>query len=143
MRGSCSVSLMIAMVLVVVGCGSVASGDGAPGPGLTGTSWRLVAVNGAPVPPGPDVTLRFTTDGVAGEAPCNSFSGSAAQDVERGRLEFSRVASTKRACVDPARGALETTWFNALHGEVLARLEGDARLELTADGVELSLDRVR
>jgi heat shock protein HslJ len=133
---------MAALVILAVGC-SGAAGSGGVGPGLVGTDWRLVAIDGAAPPAGPDVTLRFEADRVSGEAPCNSYSGFYTQDVRRGRLAFGSMVSTKRACVDPARSRLETAWFAALTGEVIAGLDGDARLELTAGGVELSLDRIR
>ena len=111
--------------------------------GLAGTAWRLISIDGAAPPAGPDVTLRFEADRVSGEGPCNSYMGFYGQDVRRGRLMFGSIVSTKRACVDAARSGLETTWFQLLSEEVIAGLDGDSRLDLRAGGVELSLDRIR
>ena len=148
MTRSLSSAFVLLIVLVVAACtGGPAASPGSSavsGPGLVGSAWRLTALDGQAPPPGPDVTLRFEADRVSGEAPCNTYSGAFTQDPARGRLQLGPLASTKRACVDQARGALETTWLRALNGEVTARLEGDARLRLTtANGTELSLERIR
>jgi heat shock protein HslJ len=141
-------ALLVASVLLVSACAGGAGTSRDPstivGPGLVGTAWRPTEVNGQAPPPGPDVTLRFQQDRVSGEAPCNDFSVPFNQDPERGRLQLGPVISTKRACVDEARGALETTWLQALKGDLAAGLDGDSRLDLTAsNGTELSLERIR
>ena len=137
--------LLVLLLIAACGGGPAASADSSAvsSAALVGTSWRLSAVDGQAPPPGPDVTIRFEADRVSGEAPCNAYSGAFAPDLARGRLRIGPLASTKRGCVDPSRGDLEMTWLEALDGEITARLEGDARLSLTAaNGTELSLDRI-
>ena len=142
-----------AVVAVIAGCVSTTTppGPSAPPPPsasappgvtvrLADKLWRLVAIDGAAVPGGPDVTLAFSGGRVSGEGPCNSFGGTVAFDETTGMLRIGDLASTKRACVDPARGALETTWFAALRAVTSASVDGAGRLVLTAGIHELALE---
>ena len=109
---------------------------------LADTLWRLVAIDGVATPGGSDVTLAFSGGRVSGEGPCNSFGGTVAIDETTGALRIGDLSSTKRACLDPARGALETTWFAALRTVSAASVDGAGRLLLTAGAHELALDQV-
>lgn len=70
---------------------------------LQGTRWELSALHGSDVSldPAQQPWLLLGRDGnVTGFAGCNSFSGRYTQDGLR--LRFTDLASTLRACVDPA-----------------------------------------
>jgi heat shock protein HslJ len=112
-------------------------------PNLAGSTWRLVAIDGAVPAPGPDVTLRFEGDRVSGQGPCNGFGAALAIDAQPGRIAFGDLVSTKRACVDQARGALENSWFEALRLVTTAAFEDPARLVLSGGGHDVVLERVR
>jgi heat shock protein HslJ len=108
---------------------------------LAGTSWRLVAVRGVAPPAGADVTLSFGPDGrVSGDGPCNGFGGTFTYEAASGRLALGDLVSTKRACVDPARGQLETAYFEALRTATEASGDPEGRLVLTGSGAELVLE---
>lgn len=84
---------------------------------LANTEWRLVSFGTAgaesPVIEGTTITLKFGADGrVAGSAGCNSYGGSYS---ERGdSLSFSRLVSTKRACLEQRANQQEQQYLAAL-----------------------------
>lgn len=62
---------------------------------------------------GVPITLSIQADAtVAGQAPCNTYAGSAT--VDGAALSFSPLASTRMACVDDGRNSLETRYLAAL-----------------------------
>jgi heat shock protein HslJ len=84
---------------------------------LANTQWRLKSFGptGAesPVIEGTTITLKFGADGRAGgSGGCNSYGG---EYLERGdNLSFSRIISTKRACLDESANEQEQRYFAAL-----------------------------
>ena len=126
--------------VLLAACG----GDPAGTPGrvshpvaLAGTSWRLVSLQGR-VPPGGDLTIRFGADGrVGGTGGCNSFGGAFGYEAATGLLEIGDLASTKRACAEPARNQAEAAYLVALRGVTEAAGDPDGRLVLTGDGAQL------
>ena len=84
---------------------------------LTGTSWKLVELEGEPATPGAggkEPSLSFSEDGkVSGFAGCNRFTGSfQSDDVD---LSFSPLASTRMAC---AEGMEQESRFLAMLAKV-------------------------
>lgn len=87
---------------------------------LTGTSWTLAAVGGAPALAGVAATLEFPEAGrAAGKASCNRFSG--AVTVAGSSLRFGALAVTRMACPG---GAMEQ------ESKVLAAFHDAERFEL-------------
>ncbi|PTD24253.1 META domain-containing protein [Sphingomonas fennica] len=69
---------------------------------LTETYWKLVELNGRPVPRlerEPYLILKAEGGRVNGFGGCNSFSGSYTVDEAASRISFGQVASTMMACV--------------------------------------------
>ena len=115
--------------------------------GLSGTSWKVTDVNNGKqavvsVLQGSSLTLSFSRDGtVSGSAGCNQFSGKFTADGERVILQ--PLASTRRACTEPA-GSMEqeTAFLRALQSSVTVRMEAD-RLELRDGNGALMVGAVR
>ena len=114
--------LWLALLVAVLGAGvpAQAQGGGAP---LAGTSWRLVELNGQPVAGTEPLTLSFGTEGqVSGYGGCNQFSGPYTQSGAS--LRFGPLASTRRACLEPALSEQETAYFAALESTTRYSIEG-------------------
>ena len=117
-------ALGLALVVLALGACLPARAQGGSMP-LAGTSWRLVELNGERVVPGGDpLTLHFAADEprVSGYGGCNQFSGPYAQNGAS--LRFGPLASTRRACVDPALNTRETAYFQALESTTRYSIEG-------------------
>ncbi|MCM1150772.1 MAG: META domain-containing protein [Alistipes sp.] len=132
------------IVLLAVGCGSANCHCRAyqkkyrrP---LTGTAWQLVQLDGRSVQPqeGRFSLVLSADDGrFSGVGSCNRLMGSYETDASRA-LKFGPVASTRRACPDPAQEgkfveALEATTHYDMDGPMLLLLsEGELRAVLQA-----------
>src|SRR6185295_120894 len=84
---------------------------------LTGIDWRLVSLGptGAEtsVVAGTTVTLRLGEDNRAsGSTGCNSFSGT--YQVRGDNISFSRLVSTRRACLDQNANEQEQRFLSTL-----------------------------
>ncbi|SFW25753.1 META domain-containing protein [Nitrosovibrio sp. Nv17] len=69
--------------------------------GITGKHWRLVELNGRPVPAlrrEPYLILQVTDGRVNGFGGCNTFTGAYKLDEAASRVGFDRLASTLMAC---------------------------------------------
>jgi heat shock protein HslJ len=108
---------------------------------LRGTRWVVDSTvdneSATSAPAGTQAYLTFGDgDRVEGFTGCNSFAGTAAE--RGGRITFSKIISTKKACADEI-GRLESAVLAVLDGEVSAQVEAD-RLTLTrSDGRSLRL----
>jgi len=92
---------------------------------LVGPEWRLVTFGPAGaesgVVAGTTVTLRFGEDGQAsGSTGCNSYSGS--YQVRGDNISFSRLVSTRRACLDQNANQQEQRFLSALEAANRFRL---------------------
>jgi heat shock protein HslJ len=128
------------LALALTGC---AAGSGTapeteeatPMTDLTG-EWQLTKASDAdgsmPVR-GVPVTLAVNGTDVAGQAPCNQYSGSI--DLGDDGVAFGPLTRTKMACGEP-RDALENRYLDALASVTESRLSGD---ELTLSGPDISL----
>ena len=115
--------LALALVVAALGAGVPAQAQGGSEP-LAGTSWRLVELNGQRVAPGGEaLTLQFAADGssVSGYGGCNQFSGPYTQNGAS--LQLGPLASTRRACEDPALNTQETAYFQALESTTRYSIE--------------------
>ena len=102
---------------------------------LTGVEWRLVSLGptGAEqdVIPGTTVTLRLGDDGRAnGSTGCNSYGGS--YQVRGDTISFSRIAATRRACLDQNANQQEHRFLTVLETANRFRLSSN-RLTIISD----------
>lgn len=96
---------------------------------LGSRQWKLIQLDGANVAASSKAYLEIN-DGqtrFSGSAGCNRMSG--AVDVRGRRIDFSNVATTKMACVDPRSRRVETNFVRALENADRFRRQGDS-LEL-------------
>jgi heat shock protein HslJ len=113
-----------------------------PTDGVTERYWRLVELNGQPLPKldrKPWLILKEADGRMNGFGGCNSFTGSYKRDAAASRLSFGQVAATSMACVagmeveQAFHEALRNTDNYSLAGERLtlnrARMAPLARLE--------------
>ncbi|HWK88694.1 MAG TPA: META domain-containing protein [Longimicrobium sp.] len=117
-------ALGLALMLGALGACLPAQAQGGSSP-LAGTSWRLVELNGQPPVAGGDtLTLVFAADEprVSGYGGCNQFNGPYAQNGAS--LRFGPLASTRRACLEPALNTQETAYFQALESTTRYAIEG-------------------
>lgn len=81
-------------------------------PDLSGTIWRVEAINQSGVVDGSDITLQFETDNrISGSTGCNRYFGEVAIDAEE--FMVSGTGSTRMACV-PALMQQESRFLTAL-----------------------------
>ena len=143
MRSPVRFGILALCAVVMAACaGSYASAGGAAEP-LTGTAWRLEELNGQPAVPVPNVgapTLAFGADGRAsGNGGCNQFNGTYTQDGAS--LRFGPLASTRRACLDPAGTSQETAYLRALESTTRFSISGDLLVLHAGDQVVARLRR--
>jgi heat shock protein HslJ len=130
------------VVVLILAAGNVFVVHGQPGRNLstdqrvlTGTEWRLVSLGPAgaetDVIPGTTVTLKFGEDGRAsGSTGCNSYSGT--YQVRGDTVSFSRLISTRRACLDQNANQQEQRFLSALEAANRFRLSTN-RLTILSD----------
>lgn len=133
----------LTIVLLILTLGSLVAQTAGPaqtesstaGGRLTNTQWRLASFSAAgtesPVIEGATITLKFGADGRAGgSGGCNSYSG---EYRERGdSLSFSKIMSTKRACLEQSANQQEQQYFAALESASKFKLS-DNRLTIFYD----------
>lgn len=112
---------------------------------LTGTEWTLVSLGPAGaetnVIAGTTVTLKFGEDGRAsGSTGCNSYSGT--YQVRGDSVTFSRLISTRRACLDQNANQQEQRFLAALEAANRFRLSSN-RLTILSDRGRSVLNFVR
>lgn len=109
---------------------------------LAGTRWNVTMINNGrqaivSVVTGSTVTLAFDAQGRAsGSTGCNQFT--AGYQATGETLRFSQVASTRRACADPAVDEQEQAFLRALGSVASLQFEAD-RLELRDPDGSLAL----
>jgi heat shock protein HslJ len=95
---------------------------------LEGTPWRLVQLGGQQVLAGADPAIepRILFDGsarrISGTGGCNNISG--AYRMSGSSLRIGPVASTRKACIDASRNALETRFLSVLEGTTGYNVKG-------------------
>lgn len=80
-----------------VGENGQSNAPGGPVPMLSGTNWRVVAINGRPTPPA-NFYINFMPDGIGAKFGCNSLGARYTQ--AGGLLTASAVMATRMACPD-------------------------------------------
>jgi len=128
---------VLAPVFAVTALAACGSGISLDEP-IEGPVWRLVQLGDQAIAPGgdPQRDAHLQFDGysgrVSGSGGCNRFSGGFSRS--HSQLRMSQLAATKMACTDPARGAMETEFFQALQATASYRLQGPGRLALLDAG---------
>src|SRR5678815_2380943 len=95
---------------------------------ITGIDWRLISLGPAGsetnVVAGTTVTLKFAEDDRAsGSTGCNSYGGT--YQVRGDNISFSRLISTRRACLDQNANQQEQRFISALEAANKFRLASD------------------
>ena len=107
---------------------------------LWGSEWRLQSIAGQAALPQPAATLVFPQPGQAvGHGSCNRFSG--AVEIDRDRLTFGPLMSTKMACIGGA-SEQESRYLGALQKAQRYEVQGDSLL-IHAQGMDQPLRFVR
>ncbi|MEZ2294341.1 META domain-containing protein [Variovorax sp. RCC_210] len=115
-----------ALLAGLAGCGSGISLDEP----IEGPTWRLAQLGDEPVAPGSDAQVQFDRGSgrVSGSGGCNRLSGTFTRAGST--LKIGQLASTRMACLDPARGANEAQFISALQSTASYSLAGPGRLAL-------------
>ena len=96
------------------------------------------ALNGQPVATGrepqrdPQVAFDRSSGRVSGSGGCNRLSGAFTRSGSA--LRIGQLASTRMACVDPARSGIEAQFLQALQAAAAYRLAGPDQLVLLDEG---------
>lgn len=108
-----------------------------PYPGSVTGSWRVVAVNGRPAPPNPDLFfMNFAATSFGSKFGCN---GMGADYVQRGNIiDAGPVIGTKMACPDMS---YEIQAHAVLDPPMVATWDGPSALRLTSPGGTIDLRR--
>ena len=106
---------------------------------LEGTSWRIVAIDGADVSGDQGYEMQFEAERMSGRAGCNRFNGP--YRVSSDGFQAGPLAMTRMACPGP-RMAHEQAVSRILSGGVrLYYLDGDTLVMRGVDGGEIRLRR--
>lgn len=108
---------------------------------LTGLPWQVTSVDETSVAASLGMTVRFAEDGsISGYSGCNRFTGN--YEIGGEGISTGPIASTRRACLDPASNRLESDFLAALGQLRSFRIEEDGRLMLMAEqGIEIAARR--
>jgi heat shock protein HslJ len=105
---------------------------------LAGPEWRLVSLNGEPVPAEVTITAAFGEAEVAGNSACNSYSGP--YTVDGATIQIGPLASTLMACEEPIMtwegnflGAMQAAQTFTVTATELEIATGEGSLEFTAE----------
>ena len=100
-----------------------ATADGNPLADLIGTSWKLAALDGAPVDAKVTSTLVISADSVGGNGGCNTYGGNLAATPDG--IDISQVFSTMMACDGLAQ---EQAFFALEAADNFALVDGNLHL---------------
>lgn len=121
--------IFAATASIIAGCAT--AGRGATS-AIGGTEWHAIEIDGTPAVPTeasqrPSLQIDVDSARVSGSAGCNRFGGTATIDNEA--IRFSKLFSTRRACIDELLNRQETRY--------LAALEAIDRYSITGDTLTL------
>ena len=114
-------------------CGGVGSPSATTTPGLEGTSWTLIEIDGRE-PAGDSVpTLAFDEEGnISGSAGCNTYFGT--PTIEGSSISMGPLSTTRMACPGAA-GLLETAFLAAMDEVDSYTIDSQGRLVLEGGAV--------
>jgi heat shock protein HslJ len=136
-----TVAATLLLLLALTGCAS-AGGPGGPTEETTPVAdidgeWQLTKASdseGTMAVAGVPVTLAVNGGDVAGQGPCNGYSGSI--DIDGDVVAIGPLVQTRMACLDERRTDLERRYIAALESVTETRLGGEI---LTLTGPDVSL----
>ena len=132
-------STAVLMIAGTLGACAAPAPSSAPEP-LWGSEWRLQSIAGQAALPQPAATLVFPQPGQAvGHGSCNRFSGMV--EIDRDRLKFGPLMSTKMACIGGA-SEQESRYLGVLQKAQRYEVQGDTLL-IHAQGLDQPLRFVR
>jgi heat shock protein HslJ len=137
MRHTLAVVAVLALTLTGCTAGGADLPDDTKGPPVTELSgeWQLTKASDAdgsmPVK-GVPVTLAVNGADIAGQAPCNQYTGTV--EIEGDTVAF-ELLHTEMSCGE-LRDALDNRYLGALHSVTESRMSGD---ELTLTGPDIAL----
>ncbi len=134
-----AVLLAVALALLLSACGESDLTREARPTALTGSAWRVVAVNGRPPIAGSEPTVVFTAAEVKGSAGCNSYGGHYEYAPSTGAIAFRDLGMTAMACAEPARNDIEVLFTRAINQAATASIDPAGRLVLSGPGGEIVL----
>ena len=118
--------------------GSETTPSDAAASSLAGTAWDLTAFEGAAVQVEGVSWIAFAEGGQStGSGGCNDFNGPYTEDGES--LTIGPLASTLRACADPAVSDQETAFYAALEATERFSVSGSELTLQDGDGSELAV----
>jgi putative lipoprotein len=117
--------LVATLALVLTACGGSSSGTH----DIKGTAWTVSTIAGQQTVPGAQPTISFGSDGaISGSTGCNQYSGT--YTVDGDKLTVSQLATTRKACADPAVNAQEAAVTAALTGATSWSIGSDSNLTI-------------
>jgi heat shock protein HslJ len=126
---------IVTLIALVLAAALAACGGERPGasPGLDGTEWVLISLNGTSLVEGTNITLTFAEGRVNGFAGCNTYN--AAYTSDGSTFTSETPAATEMACSAPAGVMEQEQCYLGFLGDVTVyRIVGSQlRLE-TGDG---------
>ncbi len=125
---------LLALAIVVAGCGDDEEGSAAKSPSFEGVPWLLVSGIDAPGWEHAAPSANFEGGTVTGFNGCNQFTAPYTLDGER--LKIGLAASTMMACAPPG-DAVEQAYNAALEKVAKWKVEDDRLVLLSADDGEL------
>lgn len=117
------------LTLALSGCAS-----GGSSMNLTGTSWRLVAIDGQPVAAEVNATISFEGEEIGGNNGCNQYGGG--YELEGTQMRFVNVFSTLMACAEP-QGSVEASFMGLLNSGAELQMTGSQMSLTGANGTTL------
>src|SRR4051794_37168246 len=132
----------VAVVAVLAACDAEPPPpqSGSPAPALAGTSWTIISVGASRPIPGTTARLSFGADTLGGFGGCNHFGGGYTFDRLTGRFSIpGPLAATLIGCLEPAVGAFESDYLEALQRADEVALAPDGRLVLSGPSVAIVL----
>lgn len=128
---------LLAAATLAAGCGSVSLDQP-----IEARTWRLASIDSQPVIPSDDprqsaqIVFDGGTQRVSGSGGCNRISGS--YQRTGAQLKIGPLVSTRMACLDNARGQLETRFLAALQATTSYSLAGNELILLDNRGQTLA-----
>ena len=108
---------------------------------LSGTSWRVVLINGRPTPATANYSMRFDVNGgIGAHFGCNSMGGR--YRMVGGTLTVSDLASTLMGCPEPA-ASFEAQGSAVLRQPVQVSFTSNERMGLSNAAGSIALDPIR
>jgi heat shock protein HslJ len=131
-------SIVVALMLLLAGCGSAPHAALLPSAAVEGQDWALSAFPGHALDAqagSPAAVLRLVGGRVSGRGPCNTLGADYALD--KATLHISALTTSKRYCA--AQSTLEAAFFDALRGVDQATIEdGDLLLSGSAGSLRFT-----